>query len=118
MGGGPGSAARWARYWAGDVGGERGDRARGTPTNTRGSGDLRRAEAFLTEVVMNRSSRGLDEEPSYGPGAMQTTGSGDGGRLRELAVTSEEFIEAGDQVVVVRYRPAAAAREAGRGRAP
>jgi ketosteroid isomerase-like protein len=69
-----------------------------------GVGDRADAEAiFDAEVVMNPTSEGLDEEPSYGPDAMRDDWERWASAFDELTVTFEEFIDAGDQVVVVAH---------------
>ncbi|HSC87642.1 MAG TPA: nuclear transport factor 2 family protein, partial [Polyangiaceae bacterium] len=69
-----------------------------------GVGDRAEAEAlFDPNVVMNPVLEGLDEEPSYGPHAMRDDWERWASAFDELTVTFEEFIDAGDQVVVVAH---------------
>lgn len=69
-----------------------------------GVGDRAEAEAiFDPQVVMNPTSEGLDEEPSYGPDAMRDDWERWASAFEDLTVTFEEFIDAGDQVVVVAH---------------
>jgi ketosteroid isomerase-like protein len=46
---------------------------------------------------------GIDEEPSYGPDAMRDDWERWASAFDELTVPFEEFIDAGDQVVVVAH---------------
>jgi ketosteroid isomerase-like protein len=65
-----------------------------------------RAEAaaiFDPKVVLNPVQEGIDEEPSYGPDAMRDDWERWASAFDELTVTFEEFIDAGDQVVVVAH---------------
>jgi ketosteroid isomerase-like protein len=69
-----------------------------------GVGDRAEAEAiFDPQVVLNPVLEGLDEEPSYGPHAMRDDWERWKSAFDELTVTFEEFIDAGDQVVVVAH---------------
>ena len=75
-----------------------------------GVGDRAEAEAiFDPDVVMN-PIHVIDEEPSYGPGAMRDDWERWASAFEELNVTFEEIIDAGDQVLVVAHHQ-------GRGRA-
>jgi len=58
---------------------------------------------FDPQVVMNPVQQGLGEEPSYGPDAMREDWERWSSAFRDLKVTFEEFIDAGDQVVVVAH---------------
>jgi ketosteroid isomerase-like protein len=72
-----------------------------------GVGDRAEAEAiFDSNVVMNPS----DERPSYGFDAMRSNMESWASAFDELEVTAEEFIDAGDRVLVTAYHR-------GRGRA-
>ena len=65
-----------------------------------GVGDRREAEAiFDPNVVMNPT----DEAPSYGFDAMRSDMERWASAFEELTVTFEEFIDAGDQVLVVAH---------------
>ena len=69
-----------------------------------GVGDRAEAEAiFDPNVVMNPVHEGLDEASSYGPHAMRDDWERWASAFDELTVTFEEFIDAGDQVVVVAH---------------
>jgi ketosteroid isomerase-like protein len=69
-----------------------------------GVGDRAEAEAiFDPQVVLNPVLEGLDEEPSYGPHAMRDDWERWKSAFDELTLTFEEFIDAGDQVVVVAH---------------
>jgi ketosteroid isomerase-like protein len=68
-----------------------------------GVGDRAEAEAiFDPDVVMN-PIHVIDEEPSYGPGAMRDDWERWASAFEELNVTFEEIIDAGGQVVVVAH---------------
>ena len=68
-----------------------------------GVGDRAEAEAiFDPDVVMN-PVHVIDEQPSYGPHAMRDDWERWASAFAELTVTVEEFIDAGDQVVVVAH---------------
>ena len=65
-----------------------------------GGGDQAEAEAlFHPNVVMNPS----DEWPSYGFDAMRSDMERWASAFDELEVTAEEFIDAGDRVLVTAY---------------
>jgi ketosteroid isomerase-like protein len=69
-----------------------------------GVGDRAEAEAiFDPDVVMNPALEGIDEQPSYGPHAMRDDWERWASAFEELTVTFEEFIDAGNQVVVVAH---------------
>ena len=69
-----------------------------------GVGGRAEAEAiFDPQVVMNPIHEGLDEEPAYGPDAMRDDWKRWASAFEELNVTFEEFIDAGDQVLVVAH---------------
>ena len=69
-----------------------------------GVGDRAEAEAiFDPNVVMNPVHQGIDEEQRYGPHAMRDDWERWRAPFDELTVTFEEFIDAGDQVVVVAH---------------
>ncbi len=68
-----------------------------------GVGDRAEADAiFRPDVVMN-PLHVIDEEPSYGPSAMRDDWERWASAFEELNVTFEEFIDAGDRVVVVAH---------------
>jgi ketosteroid isomerase-like protein len=65
-----------------------------------GVGDRAEAEAiFDPNVVMNPA----DERPSYGSDAMRSNMERWASAFNELEVTAEEFIDAGDRVLVTAY---------------
>ena len=65
-----------------------------------GVGDRAEAEAiFDPNVVMNP----IDEGPSYGFDAMRSDWERWASAFEELEVTAEEFIDAGDRVLVTAY---------------
>jgi ketosteroid isomerase-like protein len=65
-----------------------------------GVGDRAEAEAiFDPNVVMNP----IDEGPSYGFDAMRSDWERWASAFEELEVTAEEFIDAGDHVLVTAY---------------
>jgi ketosteroid isomerase-like protein len=69
-----------------------------------GVGGRAEAEAiFDPQVVMNPIHEGLDEEPAYGPDAMRDDWKRWASAFEDLTVTFEEFIDAGDQIVVVAH---------------
>src|SRR5688572_29656919 len=59
-------------------------------------------EIFTPDVVMN-PIQVIDEEPSYGPGAMRDDWERWASAFDELNVRFEDMIDAGDQVLVVAH---------------
>ncbi|HET9120803.1 MAG TPA: nuclear transport factor 2 family protein, partial [Solirubrobacterales bacterium] len=68
-----------------------------------GVGDLAEAEAIFDPHVVMNPFHAVDQEPSYGPHAMRDDWERWASAFDELTVTFEEFIDAGDQVVVVAH---------------
>ena len=68
-----------------------------------GVGDRAEAEAIFDPQVVMNPFHAVDEEPSYGPDAMRDDWERWASAFEDLTVTFEEFIDAGDQVVVVAH---------------
>ena len=68
-----------------------------------GVGESAEAEAIFDPHVVMNPIHVIDEEPSYGPGAMRDDWERWTSAFEELKVTFEEIVDAGDQVVVVAH---------------